>query len=118
MTDGYTMDVSQARLLGGGSAINAFIALRGPIHDFDLWKREGNPHWGWKQVLQSCKEIEYDTAGSTEVHGRGGPWPISRHHEEEFGLIQKAFVNAARRDGFKYEHGLNALTQRVLAQPR
>ncbi|KAJ9638229.1 hypothetical protein H2199_006916 [Coniosporium tulheliwenetii] len=88
MPDGSTMDVPQARLLGGGSAINASIALRGPIHDFDLWEREGNPHWGWKQVLQAYKEIEDDTAGSTEIHG--------------------PFVNAARRNGFKYEHDLNA----------
>lgn len=108
MPDGAKMTVSQARLLGGGSTIDGSIAIGGSLADSQKWEALANPAWGWKSVFPVYREIEDDTVGKTKTHGRGGPLPVNRHHRQEHGLIRKAFVDAARRDGFRDCHDLNA----------
>lgn len=48
----------RGRLLGGCSAINAMVYVRGNRRDFDTWEALGNPGWGWNDVLESFKRLE------------------------------------------------------------
>jgi choline dehydrogenase len=108
-SDGSTMAVPQGRLVGGGSAINGSISLRGAIKDYDVdWAGEGNAHWSWKDVLPAFKMLEDDTAPDSRIHGRSGPVPIQRTHPQELSKLASAFVEASKNVGFPYTHDMNA----------
>ncbi|OIW32930.1 glucose-methanol-choline oxidoreductase [Coniochaeta ligniaria NRRL 30616] len=108
-SDGSTMAVPQARVVGGGSAINGSISLRGAVRDYDVdWAGLGNPHWAWKDVLPAFKALEHDTAPDSRIHGRSGPVPIQRTHPQELSKLASAFVEASKNVGFPYQHDLNA----------
>ena len=107
-SDGSSMQVPQGRLMGGGSAINGSIALRGPTLDYDKeWSGLGNPHWTWRDVLPSFKLLEDDTAPDSKIHGRGGPVPINRTHKEELSKLARAFVESCQLLRYPYVHDLN-----------
>lgn len=105
---GSLIAVPQARLIGGGSAINGMIALRGATADYDEWVALGNPEWDWTHALAAFRAIEDDTAPNTAVHGRGGPMTISRSDEHEYAPLQKAFVDSCRALGHEEAWDLNA----------
>lgn len=108
-SDGSTMAVPQGRLVGGGSAINGSIALRGAIRDYDVdWAGQGNAYWAWNHVLPAFKMLENDTAPDSRIHGRSGPVPIQRTHPQELSKLAGAFVEASKSAGFPYRHDLNA----------
>ncbi|MFC6492356.1 GMC family oxidoreductase N-terminal domain-containing protein [Ancylobacter dichloromethanicus] len=50
----------QARVMGGGSSINAQIALRGLPRDFDGWQDAGAEGWNWEAVLPFFRKLEHD----------------------------------------------------------
>jgi choline dehydrogenase len=107
-SDGSTMAVPQARLVGGGSAINGSIALRGATQDYDVdWAGQGNPHWKWKHVLPTYKMLENDTAPSEHIHGQTGPVPIRRAQSQELSKLATAFVEASKNTGFSHQPDFN-----------
>jgi choline dehydrogenase len=107
-SDGSSMQVPQARLVGGGSAINGSIALRGPTMDYDKeWSGLGNPHWTWRDVLPAYKLLEDDIAPDSKMHGKGRPVPINRTHKEELSKLARAFVESSQLLGYPYVHDLN-----------
>ena len=63
----------RGRLLGGSSSINAMVWIRGHPADYDSWAEQGNPGWGWADVLPAFKAIEDNEAGADALRGRGGP---------------------------------------------
>ena len=97
--DSAPISVPQGRAIGGGSSINGSISLRGPTGDYREWADLGCPSWDWEHVLPAYRALEDDTAGSEAIHGRGGPWPITRAHEQEYGTLQKGFVDTCRSAG-------------------
>lgn len=97
--DGSGISVPQGRVIGGGSSINGAVSLRGATADYRQWAELGCPEWDWEHVLPAFRALEDDTAGSTEIHGRGGPMPINRSHECEYATLQAGFVNACRQSG-------------------
>ena len=68
----------QARVMGGGSSINAQIALRGLPRDFDGWSEAGARGWDWESVLPFFRKLEHDVDFNNPVHGQDGPVPIRR----------------------------------------
>lgn len=106
--DGTTISVPQGRTIGGGSAINGSISLRGATADYRVWGADGMPEWDWEPVFEAFRALEDDTAGTPEVHGRGGPWPIARADEHEYGPLQAAFVETCRSLGQPDAWDLNA----------
>ena len=68
----------QARVMGGGSSINAQIALRGLPRDFDAWRELGVQGWDWESVLPFFRKLEHDRDFDTSIHGQDGPVPIRR----------------------------------------
>lgn len=67
----------RGRGLGGSSAINGMIYVRGQPADFDIWEREAGPDWGWAQMKQAYRTIEDHELGDDGVRGAGGPVHIT-----------------------------------------
>lgn len=66
----------RGKALGGSSAINAMIFVRGHPTDFDGWAAMGNPGWGWNDVLPYFRKLESNDRGATEFRGADGPLRI------------------------------------------
>ena len=90
----------RGRVIGGSSAVNATIALRGVPADYDEWAALGNDAWGWAKVLAHFRRLEDDPEGADELHGRGGPIAIRRWRRDELVPTQRAFLEVCRRLGF------------------
>ena len=63
----------RGKALGGSSAINAMIYIRGQKEDYDSWAKEGNNGWSWNEVLPFFKKAENNENRSEEFHGNLGP---------------------------------------------
>jgi choline dehydrogenase len=63
----------RGKVLGGSSAINAMVFIRGQPADFDDWREAGNPGWGWSDVLPYFRRLEDHPSGPSEYHGADGP---------------------------------------------
>ncbi|MFC3642118.1 GMC family oxidoreductase [Aquibium oceanicum] len=68
----------QARVLGGGSAINGMLGNRGAPADYDEWEALGAEGWNWASTLPYFRKLERDLDVSGDLHGADGPVPISR----------------------------------------
>lgn len=68
----------RGRVLGGCSAINGMIYMRGQAADYDGWAAQGNAGWGWQDVLPVFKDVEDHHAGASEFHGGSGTWRVER----------------------------------------
>src|SRR5262245_28882064 len=64
------------KVLGGSSAVNSMIYVRGRPEDYDGWVAQGAPGWGWTDMLRSFKAIEDHELGGSESRGQGGPLHI------------------------------------------
>ncbi len=97
-----TVPFARGRVVGGSSAVNTAIALRGAPEDYDEWATLGNPEWAWEKVLPYFIRLEDDLDyGDAPYHGRGGPLPIRRHPSEELVPFQAAYLDACRELGEK-----------------
>ncbi|KQT68954.1 MULTISPECIES: GMC family oxidoreductase [unclassified Aureimonas] len=68
----------QARLLGGGSAINALMANRGAPADYDEWEALGADGWAWEDCLPYFRKLESDRDFAGPLHGTDGPILVRR----------------------------------------
>jgi choline dehydrogenase len=71
--NGRRVPLSQGKVVGGGSAINGMMHMRGSRHDYDSWHYLGNDGWGYEQVLPYFKKLEDYEGGASEYRGVGGP---------------------------------------------
>ena len=71
--DGRTVPWPRGRVLGGSSAINGLLYVRGQAQDFDVWRQLGNVGWSYEDVLPYFKRAEDQERGADEYHGAGGP---------------------------------------------
>ena len=91
-------------MLGGCTAINGMIYMRGQAADYDHWRQLGNAGWGWDDVLPYFRRSEDSFRGETALHGAGGEWKVARQRLRWD--ILEAFRDAAeeigipRRDDF------------------
>ncbi len=67
----------RGKLLGGSSSINAMVWIRGHPADYDGWRDQGNPGWGYDDLLPAFKAIEDNAAGADEWRGGGGPLHVT-----------------------------------------
>ncbi|MCU0731134.1 MAG: GMC family oxidoreductase N-terminal domain-containing protein, partial [Hyphomonas sp.] len=72
--NGRALAYPRGKVLGGSSAINAMITMRGQAEDYDGWRDLGLPGWGWADVLPVFREIENHFLGDSDVHGTKGEW--------------------------------------------
>jgi choline dehydrogenase len=90
----------RGRVVGGSSAVNTCIALRGHPYDYDEWASLGLPEWSFERCLPAFRRLERDLDFGGSAHGRTGPIPIRRHTRSEMGPWQAAFLDAAAELGF------------------
>ena len=69
---------TQARVIGGGSSINAQIYTRGNAADYDEWRQMGCLGWGYDDVLPYFRKAEDNDSFDNRFHGQGGPLGVSR----------------------------------------
>ena len=92
---------ARGRVVGGSSAVNTAIALRGVPEDYDEWARLGNPLWSWDRVLPAFIRLETDLDfPDAPYHGSTGPLPIRRHASGELVPFQAACMDAFRELGY------------------
>src|SRR5262245_8092426 len=94
------MLVPRGKVVGGSSAINAQIFLRGVPEDYDTWAAWGNDQWGCQELLPYFCRIETDTDFHGDLHGAAGPIIVRRFQEAALHFDQKAFYNACRAVGY------------------
>ena len=79
--------------LGGSSAINAMVYIRGNRWDYDNWAEMGCDGWSYDDVLPYFKKAENNERGASEYHGGDGPLHVSDQHY--LNATSRAFVEAA-----------------------
>ncbi len=63
----------RGRTLGGSSAINGLIYIRGQRRDYDDWAAAGNPGWSWDDCLPYFRKLENNDLGAGATRGTEGP---------------------------------------------
>jgi choline dehydrogenase-like flavoprotein len=74
--NGRALNYPRGRVIGGCSAINAMLYLRGQAADYDGWRQLGLQGWAWDDVLPLFKAQEDHYAGAGAFHGAGGQWRV------------------------------------------
>ncbi|MDQ0349302.1 choline dehydrogenase-like flavoprotein [Ancylobacter vacuolatus] len=74
--NGRALNYPRGKTIGGSSAINAMIYMRGQAADYDHWRQLGLAGWGWDDVLPVFKRHEDHYLGAAEFHGGGGEWRV------------------------------------------
>ncbi len=99
----------RGRVVGGSSAINAMIYIRGNAADYDHWRDLGNPGWGYSDVLPLFRRAEDNERGADEYHGAGGPLAVSDVASPN--PLSVAFVEACERAGIPQNRDFNGREQ-------
>ena len=96
------------KVLGGSSAVNGAVALRGFPSDFDQWATMGCPNWSWGKVLPWFCHMETDVdLGELDTHGDNGPMRLRRPRSEELHPLDAAFSDACQACDIPYTNDLN-----------
>ena len=69
---------TQAKVIGGGSSINAQIYTRGNALDYDEWRQAGCTGWGYDDILPYFRKAEDNDTHNNRYHGQGGPLGVSQ----------------------------------------
>jgi len=95
--NGRSIPYPRGKVVGGSSAINAMIYMRGQAADYDHWRQLGLTGWGWSDVLPHFRRHEDHFAGRSEFHGEGGELRVDEPRVR-WSLLD-AFREAAREAG-------------------
>jgi choline dehydrogenase len=103
--NGRALNYPRGRVIGGCSAINAMIYMRGQAADYDGWRQLGLSGWGWDDVLPLFLRHEDHGNPPNGLHRRGGEWRVEepRMHWE----ILDAFQQAAMQVGIAKVNDFN-----------
>jgi len=74
--NGRSLKYPRGKVIGGSSAINAMISMRGQSQDYDHWRQLGLTGWGWDDVRPVFKRLDSHYGGETEHHGADGEWRV------------------------------------------
>lgn len=106
---GKVFNYTQAKVIGGGSAINAQIYTRGAAQDYDEWRQMGCSGWGYDDVLPYFKKSEHNDAYAGKYHGKNGPMGVSKPAAPL--PICDAFIEAAGQLGIPENVDMNGVKQ-------
>ncbi len=114
--DGRRIYWPRGKVMGGSSAINGMVYIRGVASDYDHWRQLGNEGWSFADCLPYFRKLEAHPLGDTELHGAAGPVGISEidYRTElseafiaacgEIGLPRNDDFNGAQQEGAGYYH--------------
>jgi choline dehydrogenase len=94
--------------VGGSTAVNGIIAIRGLMHAFDQWAALGCEGWSSEEVLPYFDNLECDPLASPSDHSHKGPIPIYRAAMADWGVVDRALREAALALGHPWCENLNA----------
>jgi choline dehydrogenase len=114
--NGRSLAYPRGKVIGGSSAINAMISMRGQAADYDHWRQLGLGGWGWDDVKPAFRRLEDHFLGKSEHHGTGGGWRIEAPRlswmildavgqaAEEMGIPRIPDFNTGDNEGVGYFH--------------
>lgn len=105
---GPSLPFSQARILGGGSAINGMHCQRGLPADYDEWRQLGVSGWSWDEVVPFFKAVETDLDFANDDHGAKGPLRIRRIPSDRWSGLSRCIGRALEQRGIPELRDLNA----------
>lgn len=101
---------TQAKVIGGGSSINAQLYARGNATDYDLWaKEDGCTGWSYRDILPYFKRAEDNQRFADDYHSYGGPLGVSMPAATL--PICDAYIRAGQELGIPYNHDFNGEQQ-------
>ena len=103
------LNYTQARVIGGGSTVNAQIYTRGNALDYDEWRQIGCDGWGYDDVLPYFRKAEDNDTYNNTYHGQGGPLGVSQPRAPL--PICDAYFEAAAELGIPRNHDMTGETQ-------
>ncbi len=107
---GRVLRYTQAKVIGGGSSINAQLYTRGNAVDYDLWaSEEGCEGWDYRSVLPYFKRAEDNQRFADDYHAYGGPLGVSMPVSAL--PICDAYIRAGQELGIPYNHDFNGREQ-------
>ena len=108
--EGRAPIVPQAKVLGGGSAVNAMVYIRGQAEDYDSWDEAlGGAGWSYEDLLPHFIRQEGNDHLGKPYHGVGGPLKVS--HLGQHSAMSRAFVQALQEKGVPYNPDFNGARQ-------
>ena len=114
--NGRSLAYPRGKVIGGSSAINAMISMRGQAADYDHWRQLGLTGWGYDDVLPAFRRLEDHFLGESEHHGTGGGWRIEAPRlswaildavgdaAEQMGIRKIPDFNTGDNEGVGYFH--------------
>jgi choline dehydrogenase-like flavoprotein len=114
--NGRALAYPRGKVIGGSSAINAMISMRGQAADYDHWRQLGLKGWSYDDVRPIFRRLEDHFLGESEHHGVGGGWRIEAPRlswaildavgdaAEEMGIRRIADFNTGDNEGISYFH--------------
>ena len=114
--NGRALKYPRGKVIGGCSAINGMISMRGQAADYDHWRQLGLTGWGWDDVLPVFRRLDDHFLGDSEHHGRGGELRVEqmRLRWDVLDAVQRAAVemgipastnfNTGNNEGVGYFH--------------
>jgi choline dehydrogenase len=99
----------RGKVVGGCSAINAMIYVRGHRSDYDAWRDAGNAAWGYDDLLPYFLQSEDNERGISPFHATGGPLPVSDQRSPN--PLTYAFIEACTEIGIHGNDDFNGLRQ-------
>ena len=114
--NGRALNYPRGKVIGGCSAINAMISMRGQAADYDHWRQLGLAGWGYDDVLPVFRRLEDHFLGESAHHGVGGGWRIEAPRlswtildavgeaAQEMGIRKIPDFNTGDNEGVSYFH--------------
>jgi choline dehydrogenase-like flavoprotein len=114
--NGRALSYPRGKVIGGSSAINAMVYMRGQAGDYDHWRQLGLPGWSWDDVKPYFRRMTDHFLGESEHHAVGGEWRVEyprlrwdiidawRDAAEQYGIPKVADFNTGDNEGSCYFH--------------
>jgi len=114
--NGRSLTYPRGKVIGGSSAINAMVYMRGQAGDYDNWRQLGLPGWAWEDVKTYFRRVTDHFLGESEHHTVGGEWRVEfprlrwdiidawRDAAEQYGIPKVADFNTGDNEGSCYFH--------------
>ncbi len=114
--NGRALNYPRGKVIGGSSAINAMVYMRGQAGDYDHWRQLGLPGWSWDDVKPYFRRMTDHFLGDSEHHARGGEWRVEfprlswdiidawRDAAEQYGIPKVGDFNTGDNEGSCYFH--------------
>jgi choline dehydrogenase len=107
--DGRRIYTPRGRTLGGSSAINGLIQIRGQPEDFDGWAASGATGWSWNDTLPYFIRSETNSRGADAFHGDKGPLAVSDIRDRH--VLVDAMIEGAAEMGIPRNDDFNGPSQ-------